>query len=556
MVGAAQPQRPSRRGQSQTIQTAVPWPLEHLEPSRRAPELCTAGDGPSSAGTSLVVVVVVSSVSVLHDSLAYFVAQSIYRVFLHPLAKVPGPWHYAITDLFYARRHAGGNWDPHLKTLHDKYGPAVRYTANQVSFNSAEAWHTIYGHKTQARQTFSKDPFFYTQPDKTTPNIIDANNDDHRRMRRILAHAFSEKAPRGQEELVNGYVDLFIQRMGEKAAAAEPINIVLWYNFCTFDLIGALAFGKPFGMLERGVYHPWVAMIFESIRILSYGQLLNRYPFLKPLAALLTPKKLVDSFAENNRLSRETALQRLHSGDQDREDFMSYILRNNNSDDEKVRARGLSEDEIAENAIILITAGSETTATQLSGATYMLLMNRDKYDTLVAEIRGAFASAEEITMNSVNNLEYLIAVFSESFRMYPPIPIALTRIVPEGGETVGGHYLPAKTVVGVHQWSSYQCEQNFFEPQRFLPERWLASVNTTDPRFVNDKRDVLQPFSVGPRNCIGKNLAYAEMRLILTRLLYSFDLELLPESRDWASQRIYTLWEKGELMIKITPAKR
>ncbi|KAH7009262.1 cytochrome P450 ClCP1 [Microdochium trichocladiopsis] len=232
---------------------------------------------------------------------------------------------------------------------------------------------------------------------------------------------------------------------------------------------------------------------------------------------------------------------------------MSYILRNNNSSDEKARARGLSEDEIAENARVLIVAGSETTATQLGGATYYLLVNRDKYDILVAEIRGAFASEEEITIASVNRLEYLIAVLSESFRMYPPVPVGLDRVVPENGETVEGYFLPPKTVVSVHHWSSYQCAQNFSEPQRFLPERWLPSVNTTDPRFANDKRDVLQPIAVGPRNCIGKNLAYAEMRLILTRLLYNYDLELRPESSDWPNQRIFTLWEKGDLMVKVTP---
>lgn len=347
--------------------------------------------------------------------MVYAIGHGVYRVFLHPLAKVPGPWYYSITALFYMRRRVNGNWEQHLKTLHDKYGPAVRYTGNHVSFISADAWNTIYGHKTHIDRTFQKDLVAYGQKGKKT-DIIDANNDDHRRMRRVLAHAFSEKALRGQEDIVRQYVDLFLKRMGEKAALAEPIDIVLWYNFTTFDLIGDLAFGKSFNMLQKGVYHPWVKTIFESVAFISFGELLRRYPILNSVAALVTPKGLVESYQTNTRLSHETALQRLRSGDQTREDFMSYILRNNNSDDEKVRARGLSEDEIAANALILIIAGSETTATQLSGATYHLLMNPDKYETLVAEIRGAFASEDEITMSSVNNLEYLIAVLTESFR--------------------------------------------------------------------------------------------------------------------------------------------
>lgn len=342
---------------------------------------------------------------------------------MHPLAKVPGPWYYAVTDLFYVRRHVRGDWDFHLIELHNKYGPAVRYTSHEVSFNTAEAWNTIYGHKKHPSQTFNKDPVFYQQPNKTVPSIIDADNDDHRRMRRVLAHAFSEKALRGQEELVQSYVDLFINQLRSRSAggsgSGEPVNMVLWYNFCTFDLIGDLTFGKSFGMLEKGVYHPWVAMIFESIRMLTLATTLNRYTFLRPLTSLLMPKELANSFAEHARLSRETALQRIHSGPGDREDFMSYILRNNtDGDDEKTKAHGgLSEDEIAENASVLITAGSETTATQLSGATYFLLTNRDKYDILVAEIRGAFDKEEDITIMTVGKLEYLLAVLSESFRL-------------------------------------------------------------------------------------------------------------------------------------------
>ncbi|KAJ1333997.1 aspirochlorine biosynthesis cytochrome P450 monooxygenase [Microdochium nivale] len=122
--------------------------------------------------------------------------------------------------------------------------------------------------------------------------------------------------------------------------------------------------------------------------------------------------------------------------------------------------------------------------------------------------------------------------------------------------TIEGYFLPAKTSTSVHQWSAYQSAYNFYEPQHFLSERWLASVSTTDPRFVHDKRDILQPFLTGPGVCIGKNLAYAEMRVILCRLLFSFDLELQAESKDWANQRIMSLWEKGELNVKLTAVNR
>ena len=61
----------------------------------------------------------------------------------------------------------------------------------------------------------------------------------------------------------------------------------------------------------------------------------------------------------------------------------------------------------------------------------------------------------------------------------------------------------------------------------------------------------MQPFSVGPRACLGKGLAYNEMRVILARLFWNFDLELCPESKEWDQQYSYTLWEKRPLMCRL-----
>jgi cytochrome P450 len=110
------------------------------------------------------------------------------------------------------------------------------------------------------------------------------------------------------------------------------------------------------------------------------------------------------------QFAEHAALARIESKDTDSQDFMSYVLRHN---DEK----GMSQLEIIENSGVMIIAGSETTATLLSGTTYFLLKNPDKLEKLTNEIRSAFSSEEEITVTQVDQLKYMLAVFNEGFRM-------------------------------------------------------------------------------------------------------------------------------------------
>jgi cytochrome P450 len=62
----------------------------------------------------------------------------------------------------------------------------------------------------------------------------------------------------------------------------------------------------------------------------------------------------------------------------------------------------------------------------------------------------------------------------------------------------------------------------------------------------------MKPFSHGARNCVGKNLAYAEMRLIMAKLAWKFELELMPESKNWfEGQKVYTVFQKPPLFMKL-----
>lgn len=139
----------------------------------------------------------------------------------------------------------------------------------------------------------------------------------------------------------------------------------------------------------------------------------------------ITPKKAAEMRNEHWRMSKDKVGHRLDL-QATRPDFVSYILRHNDE-------RGMTRQEIEENAGVLILAGSETTATLLSGCPFYVLKHPEKYNKLVQEIRGAFQKQDDITFLSVARLPYSHAVLEESLRLYPPVPEYLPRKVPMGG---------------------------------------------------------------------------------------------------------------------------
>ena len=96
---------------------------------------------------------------------------------------------------------------------------------------------------------------------------------------------------------------------------------------------------------------------------------------------------------------------------------------------------------------MLIVAGSETTATALSGATYFLATHPEIRARIDAELRAHFRSEEEIDLLSVQKLDYLIATVHEALRIFPPVPSAIPRKAPPQGTTIGGEYIPGNVVL-------------------------------------------------------------------------------------------------------------
>ncbi|KAJ5941998.1 Averantin hydroxylase [Penicillium verrucosum] len=473
-------------------------------------------------------------------ALSYIFGIVTYRIYFHPLSKYPGPKLAAATRLWWTWHQLRGKFPLTVHELHLKYGTIVRIAPAELSFTDADAWKEIYGFRSGLPEN-RKDPCENTDADKRHPTIINAGRKDHGDLRKLLSNAFSDKVLKGQEPVLLHYIDLLISRLHEVVEKDEPVDIVKWFNYVTFDIIGHLAFYEPFDCLKNTEYHPWMSMIFNAIMYVHYIRTLQRFIDIRPIILAIMPKRIVERRKWHIGLVEEKVKRRKQQHP-DYIDFMSHLLQA----EEKGK---LTTPDLVANANLMVIAGSETTATILSGTVYYLCTHPAVMQKLLDELRTSFATSEEIDIMRISKLKYINAVIDESFRLYPPAAGSHPRITPPEGANILGQWLPGNVSMGMAQYAVFRSPANFKDPELYLPERWLD----TDGPYAGDARQALQPFSFGPRNCIGRNLANIELRLILAKIFWHFDLELSPECRNWPKdQYIYTSWEKIPLKVRIT----
>jgi len=326
---------------------------------------------------------------------------------------------------------------PHaIQALHQEYGEVVRTAPDTLSFISPSAQTDIHT-PTRARY-LQKDMKMYPIRHPTVHSILTCSDADHARHRKAWSPAFSERALREQQPLFDTYLDQLVGLLDQACASHDPtVDFVEAYNWTTFDLVGHLVFGAPFGCLSSSAYHPWVAIIFDNIKAGSLLQAVKYYPWVFQVLKRLIPTSLLRKRAAHDAFTHERVAARLDGGS-DMPDFFSYVLDRN----EKAGLL-LSQLEMELDAATILIAGSETTATTLSAITYFLCRNPAVMERVTREVRGAFADEAAITGIAVGKLPYLTACIEEGMRLLPAIPFGLARRVENcDGVRISGHWVP------------------------------------------------------------------------------------------------------------------
>jgi cytochrome P450 len=292
------------------------------------------------------------------QTFVYSVYRYIYTVCFSQLASFPGPKLWAASRIPSQLSVLRGRVHIDVTALHKRYGPVVRIGPNELAFNTAQAFSDIYEDR-----AFAKDRNHYMPPANEVDHLVCAVDDaDHIRQRKLLSHAFSDRALRGQEGLITDYVDTLIQKLKDQLQqrdgknAQTTVDIKQWLNFTTFDILGDLMFGESFNCLQGNQLHPWIALLFNSIKALSVMGVANQFPFINAILQKLIPESIKQQGLDHFNLSAHKVDSRLRMLT-DRPDFMSSLLKNGLSDSDKKNeedVKTLSRAELHSNAFMYV----------------------------------------------------------------------------------------------------------------------------------------------------------------------------------------------------------
>ena len=494
----------------------------------------------------------------------YYVCVVIYRLTLHPLAKYPGPI-FGRTSQWYDVYHAFKG-DKHINfyLLHKKYGTVVRFSPNCLSINDPAALRAIYSHGANVQKSeFYK--MFRAAPGAIS-TLLATEKNHHARKRRIMGQAFSDQALRGLEQYVLQAVNTFMSRIEvgvqtareEKRTWSQPLDMSRWCNWLVFDIMGELVFGRSFGTLGEKPENR------DAIRLLGRAAQRNYVigampwlgksgieKYLPPFRSLWNDRCQYLAFGKRQVMERT---QDTSFGESGRSDIFSYLLHAKDPE----TGEGLPKGELWMEGNTLIVAGSDTTSTTLSATLYYLLHNTSCLERLTEEVRLTFSTEDEIRMgHKLNSCTYMRACIDEAMRMSPAVGGLLPRQVLAGGLRIPSLdlTLPPGVDVGVCTYAIQHHEDYVDEPFVYDPSRWLSndsslkghnrqrsdsgvdvtSFDISSP--ISEKQNdaerealhsVFVPFSMGNRACLGKPLVYMELGIALARLVYAYDMRLVP----------------------------
>ncbi|KAF6829011.1 cytochrome P450 [Colletotrichum musicola] len=465
----------------------------------------------------------------------------LYRLFLHPLARVPGPKLAAISNVWHAYHARNGRMLELGKTLHKKYGPAVRVGPNEVWFDSADAFKHIY----RAGSGYEKSDFYLStalqRPDisftpfpvfdspETLDLLSERNTARYRLQRRLLGPLYQTNHLKRHEHAVDAVLTRVIATL--RSLDGAEVDLKEWMHIIAVESLSAVVLSwspnylrdkTDHGSSSHG-YLGWRRKsVFGLFPLAAKAELFSK-DVGRHFANLWrvtykTPKDFKPFFTGVYRqVSRRvaSALANKPISKHDRKDDLLTDLIQLHKDRPE-----FTETYLRRMAMTNFGAGHETMCSTLTSIMAMIGSHAEVQERVREEVR---ASTEDPkAYDNAVRLAYTQAATKEAQRLHPVLGMSLPRTVPSEGFSVHGQVFPAGTTVGCNPVSLHRNTSIFGQDAEYYnPDRWLEGE-----RDLRAMERFNLTWGGGGRMCPGRHLAELVVYKTIPALMEYFDVKV------------------------------
>lgn len=423
---------------------------------------------------------------------------------------------------------------PYYSLVREKYGDYIKFSVFPAPFTFS--WYHL-THPSAAEQILQKHQQKYAKGEvflssvrlMAGENLFSAEGDSWLRRRRLYQPVFHRNAITRFSNTIASRCDELLIKL-HNLHSDTVIDLHKELVALTLKIVSQALFSSDLGEDAPR----FTAALRTVLKFVNYK--MNNYPFTPPLWLPLT-RNLQYKEAHAVLIStvkRMIAARRSRTGAHDMLDILMQAR------DEET-GLGFSEEDVANEAIILLIAGHDTVAAALTWTFYLLAQNPSEdakfYDELQGALHGAVPDVE-----AVEKLPYTRMIFDESMRLYPPAWGQPRQALAE--DVIDGYYIPEKAVISLAQWVTHRHPEFWDQPDRFWPERFAPGNAVSRPKFA------YFPFGGGSRVCIGQFFGLLEGVMVLATIGQQFAFQLAT-NKPVVPDATFTLIPKDGLPVRV-----
>lgn len=351
----------------------------------------------------------------------------------------------------------------------------------------------------------------------------------------------SGKIKRMQTQIEDSCANL-IEAIDLKVARNEPFDAKVYFGGFTLDVIAACMFGTKVNTAKdpnnEVAKH---SHLFFSYDISFEMMMVIAFPWIATniFGFHIFSRKATAFFAD---LTKQIVKSRIDDKERFvRNDFVQHLMDAKDDDGQVFTLK-----KIADNGVLFLFAGYDTSSNALTHMAYLLALNPSVQDKLLAEVDEFFAKNIELNIDTLSELKYLEAVVNETLRLCPPA-LRIQRVATKDTQ-LGDTFVPKGCHVWMSTYAIMRSEENFEKPDDFIPERFLPNTD------LRHNMQAFLPFATGPRNCIGLRFALFEIKLCFIRVLQRYKFERCAETKvplEYFTGQL--LMSAKEVMVKAVP---